>query len=109
MRKPSRPLIDTSTTKGDIPTSRITRCEPPSFLAFTWAEESGYSSEVTFEPTPQGENVILVLTRRRLADDGEMISVASGWHTHFGILVDHLSGREPAPFWSAHEKDSCGI
>ena len=29
-----------------------------------------------------------------------MISVASGWHTHVGILLDVLNGREPPGFWS---------
>ena len=27
---------------------------------------------------------------------------ASGWHTHLAILTEHLSGREPPPFWSTH-------
>jgi hypothetical protein len=31
-----------------------------------------------------------------------MVSVASGWHTHLGILIDHLNARVPPPFWSTH-------
>jgi uncharacterized protein YndB with AHSA1/START domain len=81
---------------------RITRYEPPHLLSFTWSEESGDESEVTFELTPRNGDVILVLTHRRLGDRVTMVSVASGWHTHLGILVDHLSGREPHPFWSTY-------
>ncbi len=81
----------------------ITRCEPPRVLAFTWAESLGEDSEVTFELTPQGEEVLLVLTHRRLGDKHDiLISVAAGWHTHLGILVDRLNDRTPQPFWSTH-------
>ena len=75
---------------------RITRCEPPRLLSHTWGDDS----EVTFELTPQGEDVLLVLTHRRLPDRTTMVRVATGWHTHLGILVDRLEGREPRPFWS---------
>jgi hypothetical protein len=43
-----------------------------------------------------------VLTHRRLGDRPTMLSVASGWHTHLGILIDHLDGRVPQPFWSTY-------
>jgi hypothetical protein len=33
-----------------------------------------------------------------------MRSVAGGWHTHLGILVDHLNGRTPQPFWTTHAR-----
>jgi len=80
----------------------VTRCDPPQALAYTWGEASGAYSEVLFELTPQAEGVRLVLTHRRLADRAEMIDVASGWHTHLGILSAHLEGRTPDPFWSTH-------
>lgn len=79
--------------------AEVTRCEPPHLLSHTWAD----GSEVTFELTPQGEAVLLVLTHRRLTPT-EMLSVAGGWHTHLGILVDHLNGRTPQPFWSTHAR-----
>lgn len=84
-------------------TGTVTRCEPPRLLSYIWAESWGGDSEVTFELTPQGEKVLLVLTHRRL-DAGDMISVAAGWHTHLGILVDHAEGRDPQPFWSEHNR-----
>jgi uncharacterized protein YndB with AHSA1/START domain len=80
-------------------TAEVTRCEPPSLLSHTWAD----GSEVTFELTEQGRDVLLVLTHRRLTPT-EMQSVAGGWHTHLGILVDHLHGRTPKPFWSTHAR-----
>ena len=79
--------------------AEVTRCEPPHVLSHTWAD----GSEVTFELTPQDEGVLLVLTHRRLTPT-EMQSVAGGWHTHLGILVDHLNGRVPQPFWTTHSR-----
>ncbi len=85
-------------------TGRVTRCEPPSFLSYTWGESSGAASEVTFELSAQGSRVQLVLTHRRLGEDrGMLTSVASGWHTHVDILIAKLAGAEPLPFWSTHE------
>jgi uncharacterized protein YndB with AHSA1/START domain len=75
---------------------RVTRCEPPRLLSYTWGDRS----EVTFELSPEGEKVLLVLTHRRLPDRSAMVSVASGWHTHLGVLLDRLEGREPGAFWS---------
>jgi uncharacterized protein YndB with AHSA1/START domain len=77
---------------------RVTRCDPPRVLSYTW----GKHSEVTFELSPQGDDVLLVLTHRRLPDRTAMVMVGSGWHAHLAILLDHLSGREPRPFWSTH-------
>jgi uncharacterized protein YndB with AHSA1/START domain len=77
---------------------RVTRCEAPRLLSYTWRDDS----EVTFELSPQDDKVVLVLTHRRLPDRATMVSVASGWHTHVGILVDRMSEREPQPFWSTY-------
>jgi uncharacterized protein YndB with AHSA1/START domain len=77
---------------------RVTRCDPPRVLSYTWGEHS----EVTFELSPQGDDVLLVLTHRRLPDRTAMVMVGSGWHAHLAILLDRLSGREPRSFWSTH-------
>jgi uncharacterized protein YndB with AHSA1/START domain len=77
---------------------RITRCEPPRLLSFTWGGEAD-ESEVTFELTPRGKEVQLILTHRRLADRAAMVSVSSGWHSHLEVLADLLNGRVPGPFW----------
>lgn len=83
---------------------KVTRVDPPQVLAYSWGEEGGRESEVTFELTSQGNKVLLVLTHRRLAGRAELLSVASGWHTHLGILEDNLNEQEPRPFWSTHAR-----
>jgi uncharacterized protein YndB with AHSA1/START domain len=88
---------------GDTVSGRITQFAPPRLLSYTWSEEYG-ESEVTFELAPQGDDVLLTLTHRRLKDRREMISVAAGWHTHIAILIDRLSNRTPPGFWSAHAR-----
>jgi uncharacterized protein YndB with AHSA1/START domain len=79
---------------------QVTRCEPPRLLSYTWAEWG----EVTFELTPRGKDVLLVLTHERPGEREAMVSVSGGWHAHLGILADNLDGREPRPFWSTHAK-----
>ena len=75
--------------------SRIVECDPPRKLAIAW---SG-SGEVTFELAPQGEEVLLTLTHRRLPDRRTMLMVGAGWHMHLNILVARARGAEPEPFW----------
>jgi uncharacterized protein YndB with AHSA1/START domain len=82
---------------------RITRLDAPRLLSYTWGDKPG-DSEVTFELSERGANVLLVVTHRRLDGSGEMASVAGGWHTHLDILVDNLHERVPRPFWSSHAK-----
>lgn len=81
----------------------IVRWEPPHLLAITWGGGAEEPSEVTFELTPEGDEVRLVLTHRRLADTKTMINVAGGWHTHLDILSQKLAGRTPPSFWSLFE------
>lgn len=77
----------------------VTRCEPPRLLSYTWGSEPG-ASEVTFELDPRGEQVLLVITHRRLKNREMAVKVASGWHAHIELLCDHLNEREPRPFWT---------
>lgn len=89
-------------------TGEVTKFDPPRLLAYTWGESSASGeevSEVTFELEPRGQEVLLTLTHRRLADDRDMrISVLGGWHTHLQILIEKLGGRPASPFWSTHAK-----
>ncbi len=75
--------------------SRITELDPPRKLSFTW---SG-SGDVTFELTPQGDEVLLTVIHRRLPDRARLLMVGAGWHRHLDILVARARGMEPEPFW----------
>lgn len=76
----------------------VTRWEPPRVLAYTF----GFSgeSEVTFELTPQGREVLLVLTQRARGEDLDyMKGFSAGWHTHLSLLIAQLEGAPRPPFW----------
>jgi uncharacterized protein YndB with AHSA1/START domain len=87
---------------GHAVRGRITACEPLKRLSFTWGDSGPAVSEVSFVLTPRGAETHLVLTQRRLPDRNETVSVASGWHTHLGVLDDQLRGRVPRLFWTTH-------
>jgi uncharacterized protein YndB with AHSA1/START domain len=84
---------------GQVLDCRITACDAPRLLSYTWGEDWG---EVTFELSPRGNSVLLVVTHQRLGERGTIASVAAGWHAHLGILADRLDAREPRGFWSAY-------
>lgn len=81
--------------------SEVLECVPPNLLTFTWTDGPGEESEVSFELIPKDGEVLLVLTHRRIAVRKTLIGTAGGWHSHLGVLEDHLRGWEPRPFWSA--------
>lgn len=81
---------------------RITECAPPRVLAFDWGTGE-QPSHVRFELTTQGDEVLLQVVHSRLPDRGQMLSVSGGWHTHLGILMARLEGREPEGFWRAQK------
>lgn len=89
---------------GETSHGRIIRVEAPRLLVFTWAEHDGTESEVTFELTPRNSDVVLTVIHKHLSNRAARIGVCGGWHTHLGILADHLAGREPKPFWSTFAK-----
>jgi uncharacterized protein YndB with AHSA1/START domain len=80
----------------------ITRLEPMRLLAHTWSMGGG--TEVTYELTPRGKDVLLTIVHRRLQPRDLVVSIMSGWDTHTGILEDVLKGLEPRPFWTTHSK-----
>jgi uncharacterized protein YndB with AHSA1/START domain len=82
---------------------RVLRCEPPRLLVYTFGSED---SEVTFDLTPQGKQVVLVLTHRTRGaeEQAELTSYASGWHTHLALLIAQLEGTPRPPFWATHAK-----
>lgn len=77
----------------------VLRWEPPRVLSYTFDEDS----DVTFELTPDGKNVTLVLTHRsRGVDLPYLSSYASGWHSHLSLLIALLEGKPLPPFWAPH-------
>jgi len=78
---------------------RITRCDPPHVLSYTWGAESD-ASEVTFELMSRGDKVLLVITHCRLRGRDMMVRVAAGWHTHVELLCDVIDNKPRRPFWS---------
>jgi uncharacterized protein YndB with AHSA1/START domain len=81
----------------------ITRLEPMRLLAHTWTWNSG-ETEVSYELTPKGKDVLLVIVHRRLVGKELVSGVMGGWDVHSGILADILNGAEPRSFWSTHAK-----
>ncbi len=79
---------------------RITVCEPPRRLGYSFAADS----EVLFELTPKADKILLVVTHSRIPSHAMMTSVSAGWHTHLDILVARLEGREPESFWAKHTR-----
>lgn len=82
---------------------RITRLEPMRVLAHTMMWDSG-DTEVTYELTPRGKDVLLTIVHRNLNGRDLVVSIMSGWDTHTGILADVLGGVEPRPFWKTHAR-----
>jgi uncharacterized protein YndB with AHSA1/START domain len=81
----------------------ITRLEPLRLLAHTWKWDSG-DTEVTYELTPRGKDVLLTIVHRRLQGRELVTGVMGGWDVHTGILADILNGTEPRPFWKTHAR-----
>jgi uncharacterized protein YndB with AHSA1/START domain len=90
--------------EGLTSSGKVTRCDPPNLLSFTWEEMSGGESEVTFELSEKNNEVLMVVTHRRLRNRGELIGVSAGWHVHVGLLSDILNRRELRSFWSTYER-----
>lgn len=79
----------------------VLRWEPPRVLSYTFDD----NSDVTFELTPEGKNVVLVLTHRSHGDDLPfVVGYASGWHSHVALLISILEDAARPPFWSTHAK-----
>ena len=80
----------------------ITRLEAPRLLAHTWKWDAG-DTEVTYELTPKGKDVMLVITHRRMPKE-LWTAVMGGWDVHTGILADVLQGKQPRSFWTEHDR-----
>jgi len=81
---------------------RITRVEPMRALAHTMMFD-GSETEVTYELTPRGKDVLLTIVHRNLSKV-RVAGIMGGWDVHTGILADVLNGVEPRPFWTTHAR-----
>ncbi len=79
--------------------AKITRCEPPNVIGFTWGARAEALSEVVFELSEQGNDVLLVLTHHRLPNQKDLLGISGGWHAHLDVLTEHLNGRTATSFW----------
>jgi len=75
--------------------SRVLEIQKDKRLVFTWGE----SGEVAFDLRPEGEDVLLTVTHRRISDRANLLMVGAGWHMHLDILVAKLEDAKPQPFW----------
>jgi uncharacterized protein YndB with AHSA1/START domain len=84
----------------------ITRLEPGRALSYTWEDLIGATaaikSEVTFELEPRGEEVLLVLTHRRV-DLKYVPQVLAGWHTLLDVLEMRTRGTASFRFMERFE------
>ncbi|HET7537929.1 MAG TPA: SRPBCC family protein [Candidatus Didemnitutus sp.] len=86
---------------GESMEGTVLRCEPPRLLSYTFGDDS----DVTFELTPQGKQVLLILTHRSRGTDLPYLKgFASGWHTHLMQLIALLEGAPRPPFWPNHAR-----
>jgi uncharacterized protein YndB with AHSA1/START domain len=83
--------------ENKISHERVTHYDPPRLLGYTFG---GGDSHVTFELTPQGDKVRLVITQVKLASREELAGNSGGWHLHADLLVNLLNNRPKGPFWS---------
>jgi uncharacterized protein YndB with AHSA1/START domain len=82
--------------------AKITRCDPPRVLGYSWGAREDALSEVVFELSEKGNEVLLVLTHHRLPNQNDLLGVSGGWHAHLDILAEHLNGRTSPAFWDKH-------
>lgn len=86
---------------GQSWSERITRCEPPNVLAFTW--ENGDAGEVTFELEDAGnDRTRLVLTHTGLRGPSDALEFGGGWHSHLAVLERRIRGEAVEDFWALH-------
>ena len=76
--------------------SEITELDPPHRLGFIWGDTGG----VTMELEEKGDEVLLTVTHRRIAERSSQLNISAGWHAHLDALAAKLAGEPLAePFW----------
>lgn len=75
--------------------SRVLEVHKEKRLVFTWGE----TGEVSFDLRPEGDEVLMTVTHRRISDRANLLMVGAGWHMHLDILAAKLRGERAEPFW----------
>jgi len=90
--------------EGAVSKGVVITYDAPNILSYTWEEDDGFGSEVTFELSSKSDNkVLLVLTHRMLPEDpATKAGIGAGWHTHLSVLSDRLASTETKGFWGIH-------
>ena len=73
----------------------VLEVEAPHRLSITW----GVASEVLFELTDVGGEVLLSITHRRPPNRDVLLNVSAGWHAHLDVLEARLAQAAAAPHW----------
>lgn len=76
-------------------TCEILEVDPPRRLRYLWTD----AGEVTFDLKPDGNDVLLTLTHRRLSNRRLVLGVSAGWHVHLDILAARLAGTQAPSVW----------
>lgn len=81
--------------------------DPPRLLSYSWSDLDAQgrakpASIVRFELSTEGDEVHLILTHRKLAQD-EMPGFGAGWDSHLHYLAARLAGRPVKPFTEIFE------
>jgi uncharacterized protein YndB with AHSA1/START domain len=87
-------------TKGFHAKERLLALEPMHRLVHTFGEDNPPPSEVEFLLTPEGDQVRLTLTHRKIPDRAYAVNVSGGWHSHLAILQYKAEDKTPPPFWN---------
>lgn len=80
-------------------TSTLIEYDAPRRLAFTWG-----SGDVVIDLEPRGQQVLLTLVHRGIADRNSLLSFSAGWHMHLDILGAKLTNSAALPFWSGFRR-----
>jgi uncharacterized protein YndB with AHSA1/START domain len=77
-------------------TCQVTEVDPLRKLGYHWPGVG----DVTFELEAVGDDVVLTVTHRHLANRNSTLMVGAGWHTHCDVLVARLKGLKPGSYWT---------
>ncbi|MBV7267255.1 SRPBCC family protein [Erythrobacter ani] len=75
--------------------------DPPRHLVFTWFEAEGEGEstvDISLRESEAGKTELL-LVHTGVAGRDMLIGVLAGWHSHFDLLAEVLTGQRTTDFW----------